>query len=92
MSLATANEQLNTLKFTKVHTHTHTRTQVVPDVHLPAQRPDLDDALTQEVVRLPLQPLLHPGLDVVVLVPDAQLDAVGRVVALAAATERERER
>ncbi|TNN72095.1 hypothetical protein EYF80_017672 [Liparis tanakae] len=48
--------------------------------------PDLDDALAQEVVRLSLQTLLHSGLDVVVLVPDAQLDAVRRIVALAVET------
>ena len=59
-------------------------TQIVPDVHLSAQRSDLDDGLTQEVVRLPLELLLHARLDVVVLVPHAHLDAVRRVVALAA--------
>lgn len=35
-------------------------TQVVPDVHLSTQSSDLNDALTQKVIRLPLQTLLHP--------------------------------
>lgn len=35
-------------------------TQVVPDVHLSTQSPDLNDALAQKVIRLPLQALLHP--------------------------------
>lgn len=61
-------------------------TQVVPDVHLSTQSSDLDDALTQEVVGLPLQALLHPWLDVIVFIPDPQLDAIWRVVALAVAT------
>lgn len=58
-------------------------TQVVPDVHLSAQGADLDDGLAEEVVRLPLELLLHAGLDVVVLVPHSHLDAVGGVVTLA---------
>lgn len=36
-----------------------TLTQVVPDVHFSAQRPDFDDALAQEIIRFPLQTLLH---------------------------------
>lgn len=58
-------------------------TQVVPDIHLSAQRSDLYDGLTQEVVRLPFEVLLHPGLDVVVLVPHSDLDAIGGVVTFA---------
>lgn len=38
---------------------TNTLTQVVPDVHFSAQRSDFDDALAQEIVRFPLQTLLH---------------------------------
>lgn len=57
-------------------------TQVVPDVHLSTQRPDFDDTLAQEVIRLPLETLLHPRLDVVVLVPYAHFDPVGGIVAL----------
>ena len=53
-----------------------TLTQVVPDVHLSAEGPDLDDALAQEVIRLPLQTLLHAGLDVIVLVPHTHFDPV----------------
>lgn len=59
-------------------------TQVVPDVHLPAQRPHLDDGLAQEVVGLPLEALLDAGLDVVILIPDTDFDAVGGVMALTA--------
>lgn len=58
-------------------------TQVVPDIHLSAQRSDLNDALTQEVIRLSLQTLLYPRLDVIVFVPDTHLDSVWRIVALA---------
>lgn len=56
-------------------------TQVVPNVHLPAQSPDFNDGLAQEVIALTFEPLLHARLDVVVLVPHTNLDAVGRVVA-----------
>lgn len=62
-------------------------TQIVPHVHLSAQRADLDDGLAQKVVRLPLELLLHARLDVVVLVPHSHLDAVRGVVALAGGTE-----
>lgn len=65
------------------------RTQIVPDVHFAAERAHLDDGLAQEVVRLALEMLLHPRLDVVVLVPHAHLDAVGGVVALAAWAQAE---
>jgi len=63
-------------------------TEVVPDVHLPAQGPDLDDRLAQEVIRLPLEALLDAGLDVIVFVPDADLDAVRGVMALAGEARR----
>lgn len=62
-------------------------TQIVPHVHLSAQRADLDDGLAQEVVGLALELLFHARLDVVVLVPHSHLDAVRGVVALAAETE-----
>lgn len=68
------------------------RTKIVPDVHLAAERADLDDGLAQEIVGLALEMLLHPRLDVVVLVPHAHLDAVGGVVALAARAQAGRER
>lgn len=61
-------------------------TQVVPDVHLSTESSDLNDALTQKVIGLPLQALLHPWLDVIIFIPDPQLDAIWRVVALAAET------
>lgn len=63
-------------------------TQIVPDVHLSAQGADLDDSLTEEVVRLPLELLLHARLNVVVLVPHTHLDAVWGVVTF---TETDRE-
>ena len=63
-------------------------TKVVPDVHLPAQGPDLDDRLAQEVIRLPLEALLDAGLDVVIFVPDADLDPVRGVMALAGEARR----
>lgn len=63
-------------------------TEVVPDVHLPAQGPDLDDRLAQEIVRLPLEALLDTGLDVIIFVPDTDLDAVGGVMALAGEVRR----
>ena len=56
--------------------------QVIPDVHLAGERPHLDDGLTEEVVALPGQLLPQPGLQVVVLVPDPDLDPVAGVVAL----------
>lgn len=56
-------------------------TQVVPNVHLPAQSPDFDDGLSQEVITLTFEPLFDTRLDVVVLVPHSNLDAVRRVVA-----------
>lgn len=67
-----------------------TPTQVVPDVHFSAQRSHFNDALAQEIIRFPLQTLLHLGLDVVVLVPDAHFDSVGEVVALAEIRRRRR--
>lgn len=51
-------------------------TQVVPDVHFSTQRSNFDDTLTQEIIRLPLQTLLHSGLDVIVFVPNPNFDAV----------------
>lgn len=58
-------------------------TQVVPNVHLPAQSADFNDCLTQEVIALTFEPLFHTRLDVVIFVPHANLDAVRRVVAFA---------
>lgn len=58
-------------------------TEVVPDVHLPAQGPDLNDGLAQEIVGFPLEALLDTGLDVIVLIPHADFDAVRGVMALA---------
>ena len=58
--------------------------EVVPHVHLPGQRAHLNDRLPEEVVTLPGQLLPQPRLEVVVLVPDPDLDAVARVVTLAA--------
>lgn len=63
------------------------RTEIVPDVHLSAERADLDDGLAQEIVRFTFEMLLHPRLDVVVLVPHAHLDAVGGVVTFAASAQ-----
>ena len=57
--------------------------EVVPHVHLARERPHLDDGLAEEVVALPRQLLPQPRLQVVILVPDPDLDAVTRVVALA---------
>lgn len=58
--------------------------QIVPHVHFARQRAHLDDRLAEEVVRLARQLLAQLRLQVVVLVPHAHLDAIGRVVALAA--------
>ena len=57
--------------------------EVVPHVHLAGQGPHLDDRLPEKVVALPRQLLPQPRLQVVILVPDPDLDAVTRVVALA---------
>ena len=57
--------------------------EVVPHVHLARERAHLDDGLAEEVVALPRQLLPQPRLQVVILVPDPDLDAVTRVVALA---------
>lgn len=66
-------------------------TQIVPDVHLSAESADLDDSLTEEVIWLPLELLLHTRFDVVVLVPYSHLDAVWGVVTFTKQTERESE-
>lgn len=58
-------------------------TQVVPNVHLPTQSADFDDGLTQEVIALTFEPLFHSRLDVVILVPNTNFDAIRRVVAFA---------
>lgn len=57
--------------------------KVVPHVHLPAQRPHLDDRLTEEIVALPRQFLPQLRLQIVVLVPHSHFYPVGRVMALA---------
>ena len=57
--------------------------EVVPHVHLAGQGPHLDDRLPEKVVALPRQLLPQPRLQVVILVPDPDLDAVTRVVAFA---------
>lgn len=59
-------------------------TQVVPHIHLPAERSDLDDCLTQEVVALAFEPLFYARFNVIILVPHPDLDAVGWVVTFAA--------
>lgn len=63
---------ISSLSLTHTQTHTHAYfllTQVVPDVHLSAERSDLDDGLSQEVVRLSFETLLHTGLNIIVLIP-----------------------
>lgn len=56
--------------------------QIVPHVHLAAERAHLDDGLAQKVVGLARQ-LLHEFRSyVVVFVPHAHFDAIARVVAL----------
>ena len=55
---------------------------MIPDVHLTRQGSDLNDGLPQEVVTLPGQLLPEPRLEVVVLVPDPDLDPVAGVVTL----------
>lgn len=62
-------------------------TQIVPDIHLSAQSADLDDSLTKEIIGLPLELLLHAGLDVVILIPNTHLDAVWGVVTFTKETE-----
>lgn len=57
-------------------------TQIVPDIHLSTECPNLNDGLTKEIIRLSLQSLFHSGFDVIVLIPHTYLDAIGRVVAL----------
>lgn len=57
--------------------------EVVPHVHLARERSHLDDGLAEKVVALSSKLLPQLRLEVVVLVPDANLDAVRRVVALA---------
>lgn len=62
-------------------------TQIVPDIHLSAQSADLDDGLTKEIIGLPLELLLHAGLDVIILIPNTHLDAVWGVVTFTKETE-----
>ena len=57
--------------------------EIVPHVHFARERSHLDDCLAEKVVALPRQLLPQLRLEVVVFVPDANLDAVRRVVALA---------
>ena len=58
-------------------------TEVVPDVHFAAERPHFDDGLPEKVVRLLFEMLLHPRLDVIVLIPHSHLNPVRGIVALA---------
>lgn len=51
-------------------------TQIIPDVHLSAQSADLDDGLTEEVVGLAFELLLHTRLNVIIFIPHSHLDAV----------------
>lgn len=57
-------------------------TQVVPDVHFSAQSSNLDDGLTEEIIRLSFELLLYSGLNIIILVPYAHFDPIGRVVTL----------
>ena len=62
-------------------------TQIIPHVHLAAQSAHFNDGLAQEVVRFAGQLLPQPGLEIIVLVPDADFDAIWRVVAFTVAAE-----
>lgn len=66
-----------------IHQIRRQHTQIVPNIHLSAERANLDDGLAQEVVGLALEVLLHPWLDVVIFIPNAHLYSVGSVVAFA---------
>ncbi len=57
-------------------------TQVVPDVHFTAQSSNLNDSLTEEIIRLSFELLLYSGLNIIILVPNAHFDPIGRVVTL----------
>lgn len=57
--------------------------QIVPDIHLAAECPNLDDGLPEEVVALPRQFLPQLRFQIVIFVPHSDLDPIGRIVALA---------
>lgn len=57
--------------------------QIVPNVHLAGESANLDDGLAQEVIRFSGELLSQLGLEVVVFVPNANLDAIRRVVTFA---------
>lgn len=73
--LLSGDENLMTPPLHRPRSHS-VLTQVVPDVHFSAQRSDFNDALAQEIIRFPLQSLLHPRLDVVILIPHTHFDSV----------------
>lgn len=58
------------------HTQAEKLTKVVPDIHFSAEGSDLDNALTQKVIRFPLQTLLHTRLYIVIFIPHTQFNAV----------------
>lgn len=64
------------LTFIRLLPYLEKLTQVVPNVHLSAQSAHFNNGLTQEVITLTLEPLFYTRLDVVVLVPHTNLDAV----------------
>lgn len=74
-SLGMVSNHSNILRFSLL-------TQIVPDIHLSTECPNLNDGLTKEIIRLSLQSLFHSGFDVIILIPHTYLDAIGRVVAL----------
>lgn len=57
-------------------------TQIVPDIHFSTQRPHLNDCLTQEVIRFPLEALFYPRLDVIIFIPHPNLNSIGGVMTL----------
>lgn len=64
------------LTFNRLFPYLEKLTQVVPNVHLSAQSAHFNNGLTQEVITLTFEPLFHTRLDVVILVPHTNLDAV----------------
>lgn len=57
-------------------------TQVVPDVHFSTQRSNFNYTLAQEIIRFPLETLLHPWLDIIILIPHTYFNSVWGIVAL----------
>lgn len=68
--------------FLYVHYQEGILTKVIPDVHFSTQCPNFNYTLAQEIIRFSLETLLHPRLNVIILIPHTHFNSVWRIVAL----------